>query len=36
MERVVKHWKRIPRDVVESPSPDIFKTHVDAASEDMV
>ena len=30
MVRVTEHWKQLPRDVVESPFMEIFKTHLDA------
>lgn len=36
MEGVVMHWNRVPRELVKSPPPQVFKKHVDRALEDIV
>ncbi|KFP09546.1 hypothetical protein Z169_08339, partial [Egretta garzetta] len=34
--RVVKHWNRLPREVVDAPSLEIFKARLDRALSNLI
>lgn len=34
-KKILKHWNRLPRKVVETPSLEVFKNGIDVALRDM-
>ncbi|KFQ91353.1 hypothetical protein Y956_08387, partial [Nipponia nippon] len=34
--RVVRHWKRLPRKVVDAPSLEVFKARLDGALSNLI
>ncbi|KFW08672.1 hypothetical protein N326_01647, partial [Eurypyga helias] len=36
MERVVRHWIRLPREAVDAPSLEVFKARLDEALSSLV
>ncbi|KFQ95299.1 hypothetical protein Y956_10508, partial [Nipponia nippon] len=35
-KRVVRHWNRFPREVVDAPSLEVFRARLDGALSDLV
>ncbi|KFW11892.1 hypothetical protein N326_12196, partial [Eurypyga helias] len=36
MEKVVRHWNRLPREAVDAPSLEVFKARLDEALSNLV
>ena len=36
IQRVVRHWHRLPREVVDAPSLEVFKTRLDEALNNLI